>query len=95
MKDHILRVRVSKTCLAETRNPPHCDSCYSQEWEDHGEELTVNALVLDGESVWGVLCDECVDRHHPDLPVRDEKDEPQATGTLRDALGRDATVTVF
>jgi len=95
MDDYILRVRVSKDRLAETKNPPRCDSCGSYEWGDHGEELTVNALVLDGRSIWGILCDGCVDRYHSDLPVKGQKDEPQATGTLRDVLGEAPFLTAF
>jgi len=95
MNDYILRIRMSKDRLAEAKNPPRCDSCGSHEWEDHGEELTVNALVLGGRSIWGVLCDGCVDSHHSDLPVKGQKDEPQATETLRDVLAEDPFLTVF
>ena len=77
MKSHIVKVTVPRNTLKGIDDPPLCDSCGKPFVPDNNGNYTVYGLVLAqgrATSVWGVLCEECVDKFHSKLPILEEKD---------------------
>ncbi len=96
-EDYLLRVPLSQHDLSPIKTPPRCDVCASRTWltgeSVSGEKMyVVNALVLGGKSIWGLMCEVCVSNHHETLPLKTVDQEPEATRALRNVLAQDPLI---
>lgn len=96
-EDYLLRVPLSQHDLSPIKIPPRCDVCASHTWltgkSVFGVKMyVVNALVLGGKSIWGLMCGQCVSDHYDTLPLKTVDQEPEATRALRHVLGQDPLI---
>ena len=95
-KDFIFTMRIDEKDLCEQKRPPLCDSCSDpMPFDEDHKVYVVNALVLEGSSIWGLLCDSCK-KSFGKVAKLDEKTAPkEAKHALRGVLARPAVFLVF
>lgn len=98
--DCIVFLRLEDKDLALGKVPPLCDSCNVTIAKEHSDSAqcmyNLNGLILGNSVFWGLLCHNCILRHHPYLRNFPEHRIPkELSDSIRLSLSKEVEVLSY